>query len=208
MSVEISGAIREFKSLLGSSPIEPQKVADLLNGMGHEARVAATRSLGKAEQRRLYEGVDGFRPIRLVDIVPPSAQDFRPVRHFGKNTLPAFTHFEKHFCRPKGVASNAPGKLYGYNFQPTSWLASITGPGYFIAHEDPGRTEVWVDYNQVPTEHPDQWPEIQSNEKGLGRFVYGFMIDTLRGVSEHVSIGSAARRGRDLGSWFVLCREP
>ena len=26
-------------------------------------------------------------------------------------------------------------------------------------------------------------------------------------VSEHVTIGSAARQGKDLGSWFVLCRE-
>jgi hypothetical protein len=33
------------------------------------------------------------------------------------------------------------------------------------------------------------------------------MVDTLRRVSEHVTIGSAARNGRDLGSWFILCRE-
>jgi hypothetical protein len=33
------------------------------------------------------------------------------------------------------------------------------------------------------------------------------MIDTVRGVSEHVTIGSAARKGKDIGSWFILCRE-
>ena len=44
-------------------------------------------------------------------------------------------------------------------------------------------------------------------KRGLSRFVYGFMVDTLRGVSEHVTIGSAARRGKDHGSWFILCRE-
>ena len=48
---------------------------------------------------------------------------------------------------------------------------------------------------------------IRSNERGLGRLVYGFMVDTLRRVSEHVTIGSAARKGKDLGSWFILCRE-
>jgi hypothetical protein len=32
------------------------------------------------------------------------------------------------------------------------------------------------------------------------------MVDRLRRVSEHVTIGSAARKGRDLGSYFVLCR--
>ena len=63
------------------------------------------------------------------------------------------------------------------------------------------------DYGEVPTAAPEGWPRIQRNELGLSRFVYGFMLDRLRRVSEHVSIGSAARRGRDLGSWFVLCRE-
>jgi hypothetical protein len=33
------------------------------------------------------------------------------------------------------------------------------------------------------------------------------MTDTLRRVSEHVTIGSAARKGKDLGSWFLLTRE-
>jgi hypothetical protein len=37
--------------------------------------------------------------------------------------------------------------------------------------------------------------------------VYGFLVDTLRAVSEHVTIGSAARKGKDMGSWFILCRE-
>jgi len=204
----VSTPVQELKARISEAPIDPTAIAALLDGLDPTDRVAATRTLGRDQQRRLYAAVDGFLPVRLEDMVPAAVPDFTQVRHHGKNTLPAFTHFEKRFCRPKGVASEAPGKLYGFNFQPTPWLASIPGPGYFIALEDPGRTEVWVDYNQVPSGHPDEWPEIQSNEKGLARFVYGFMIDTLRGVSEHVSIGSAARRGRDLGSWFVLCREP
>ena len=69
------------------------------------------------------------------------------------------------------------------------------------------RPEVLVDYNRVPPAHPDGWPAIRPNERGLSRFVYGYMIDTVRGVSEHVTIGSAARKGKDLSSWFVLCRE-
>jgi hypothetical protein len=32
------------------------------------------------------------------------------------------------------------------------------------------------------------------------------MIDRLRRVSKHVTIGSAARNGRDLGSYFILNR--
>ena len=48
---------------------------------------------------------------------------------------------------------------------------------------------------------------IRSNESGLARFVYGFMVDRLRRVSRDVTIGSAARNGRELGSYFVLSRE-
>ena len=96
----------------------------------------------------------------------------------------------------------------GVPVAPTAWLAPLTGPGYFVAHEDPQRPEVWIDYTRVPGSHPESWPPLRGNESGLARFVYGFMVDTLRGVSEHVTIGSAARKGRDIGSWFVLCREP
>jgi hypothetical protein len=84
-------------------------------------------------------------------------------------------------------------------------MAVVTGPGYFVAV--PSRDEVLVDYRQVPPEHPGGWPDIKPNERGLSRFVYGFMVDTLRRVSEHVTIGSAARNGKDMGSWFLLCRE-
>jgi hypothetical protein len=84
---------------------------------------------------------------------------------------------------------------------------SSTGPGYFVAREDPARPEVLIDYREIPAEQPAGWPGLRSNERGLSRFVYGFMVDTLRRVSEHVTIGSAARNGRDLGSWFILCRE-
>ena len=197
-------ATTEFKARLTEDPIDPQALCNLLDGLAHAERVTAVRSLGRGEQRRLYAAADGFLPVRLDDLVPPGVGDFEPVRHHGKNTLPAFTQFEKRFCRPRGADPRKPETLYGFNFQT---LEPITGPGYFVAREDPNRPEVWVDYNQVPGEHPDGWPEIRSNERGLSRFVYGFMIDTLRRVSEHVTIGSAARKGKDLGSWFILCRE-
>ena len=204
MPVEGVSPERELKALLAERPVRPQGVADLLEGLGHEERVRAIRSLGRGPQSRLYEAVDGFRPVHLADLVPPGMGDFVPVRHFGRNTLPLFTHFEKRFCRPRGADPEKPGELYGFNFQT---LAPLTGPGYFVASEDPGRPEVWVDYNQVPPSCPEGWPEIASNDRGLPRLVFGFLIDTLRGVSEHVTIGSAARRGHEIGSWFVLCRE-
>lgn len=202
----------ELPARLSEKPIRPAEIANLLDAWSHDERVAAVRALGRSEQRTLYKGVDGFAEVHLRDLVPPSTGDRVSVRHIGRNTLPAFTLFEKRFARPAGADAEKPDALYGYNFQPTPLLGSITGPGYFLAVEDPNRAEVWVDYNRVPPADaaalPAGWPAVKRNEVGLGRFVYGFMIDTLRRVSEHVTIGSAARRGKDMGSWFVLCREP
>jgi hypothetical protein len=204
MPAEPSSPAAELQRRLAESRPDPGAIAGLLDGLDSEARIAATRSLGRAEQRALYRAVEGFRPVTLADLVPASAGDFATVRHFGRNTLPAFSLFEKRFTRPPGEDGEKPGQLFGFNFQS---MQPVTGPGYFIARQDTQRPEVLVDYTRVPETHPDDWPEIRSNERGLSRFVYGFMLDTLRGVTAHVTIGSAARKGRDMGSWFVLCRE-
>jgi hypothetical protein len=195
---------RELRALASATPVEPRAIARLLDGLAHAARVAAVRSLGRTEQRRLYAAVDGFLPLRLADLVPPATAELVPVRHFGRNTLPAFTLFEKRFCRPGGEDAEKPGELWGYNHQSTAWA---TGPGYFVATQDPARPEVLIDYTRVPAGRAQGWPPPRRNDRGLARFVYGFMIDRLRRVSEHVTIGSAARHGRNLGSWFALCRE-
>ena len=195
----------EFVSLLRREPLKPAEIADFQDRLSHEERVSAIRAAGRGEQRRLYAAVAGHGALGLADLVPPRRLDFETVRHFGKNTLPAFTHFEKRFCRPPGEDAAAPRVLWGFNFQS---LQPLTGPGYYLAREDAPHGEVLIDYTQVPREAPPGWPAVRRNERGLSRFVYGFMVDRLRRVSEHVTIGSAARHGREFGSWFLLCREP
>jgi hypothetical protein len=49
---------------------------------------------------------------------------------------------------------------------------------------------------------------LSDNRHGIGRLVYGGMIDTLRKVSEHVSIGAAHKQGQAASAYFVLCRMP
>jgi len=204
MALVDSDPVRAFLAPLREAVVKPLELARCLDDMSHADRVRAIRAAGRAEQRRLYQAVAGFRELRFADMVAPGLAALVPVRHYGKNTLPVFTHFEKRFCRPSDADAGHPDRLYGYNEGPTrSWI----GPGYFVLRDDAARGELLVDYNLVPPERPPAWPAIRSNESGLSRFVYGFMIDTLRGVSQHVTVGSAARRGRDLGSWFLLCRE-
>ena len=204
MAAQDSDPTRALLVLLREATVKPIEVARVLDDMTHAQRVAAIRAVGRAEQRRLYEAVAGFRELRMTDVVAASVPAMQPVRHYGKNTLPAFTHFEKRFTRPPDADPNAPAELWGYNEGSMRW---VTGPGYFVLRPDAERGELLVDYNLVPPAHPAGWPEIQRNERGLAQFVYGYMIDRLRGVSQHVTIGSAARKGKDLGSWFLLCRE-
>jgi hypothetical protein len=194
----------ELIGRLRDAVIDRDAIARFLDGLTSAQRIEATRSLGRSEQRRLYAAVDGFLPVTLEELVPAGVADLATVRHYGKNTLGAFTLFEKRFCRPRGEDARKPGMLYGFNFQS---LSPLTGPGYFVARPVPGRPEVDIDYREVPPTQPPGWPAIKSNERGLGRFVYGFMVDTLRRVSEHVTIGSAAKNGKPIHSWFTLCRE-
>ncbi len=194
----------DLERLICDPASRPLAIAALLDALPAPLRTAAVRGLSRGAQRRLFEKVRDFAPVRLVELVPPDRRDLETVRHLGRNTLPAFRSFEKRFCRLPGHRADRPEALAGFNFQA---LAPLTGPGYFLAIADPERPEVLVDYRRLPATRPADWPPIRSNERGLARFVYGFMVDRLRRVSRDVTIGSAARKGRDLGSYFVLSRE-
>lgn len=196
--------VAELESFAVDPAVRPGAIAALLDALPAPLRTAVVRGISRRAQRALYEKVRGFGAVELRDLVPPDRGDLETVRHLGRNTLPAFTLFEKHFCRLPGASRTAPQALSGFNFQA---LSGLTGPGYFIAVADLDRAEVLVDYRRLPTVRPESWPPIRSNETGLARFVYGFMVDRLRRVARDVTIGSAARRGRELGSYFVLSRE-
>jgi len=170
-----------------------------LDGLDHAARLEAIKHLGGREQSRLFEAAKGFKPITLEDFVPPGTAPLTEVIHHGRNTLPAFSNFQKRFARP----TEKTDELWGYNEGSTRWLV---GPGYFTTKPSaPG--EVVIDYYQVPPGKVATWPEIKPNEAGLSRLVYAKMHDYMRGVSTHVTIGRANKKGKDMDAWFVLCRE-
>ena len=105
------------------------------------------------------------------------------------------------FARPK---ADAP-ELWGYNRAGTL-VENVVGPGYFVAYEGPG-DEVLIDYTRLPKSKLPGWPEVIPNHERLSRFVYAGMIDALRAVSEHVSIGRAIKHGKVQDNWFVICRQ-
>jgi hypothetical protein len=182
-----------------------EAIAAFLDGKAPNVRIEETRALGVPEQKALWRLAAG-RAMTFDDLVPPDYGPLEPVRHYGKNTLPAFTHFEKRFCRPSPGAAGGERLLWGYN---EGASRPLIGPGYFVVRETPTdpRGATVVDYFRVPPEKPEGWPKILPNEHGLQRLVYAHMHDFLRRVSTHVSIGRAWREHRETPNHFLLCRE-
>ena len=193
----------ELKALLKTDDVDIDAIANLLDSMESDARVEAIRGLGKKAQVRLWNACEG-RATSIEDVVPTSVGSAVEVIHAGKNSLPVFSKFEKRFCRVEGDDT----VLYGYNEGPTR---KVIGPGYFVTSFDADRGEVGINYYDVPPEDaslPAEWPAIRPNERGLSRFVYAQMIDYLRQVSAHVTIGRAVRKGKTTNNYFLLCRTP
>jgi hypothetical protein len=188
-----------LRRLIRETPADPRKIAAFLDVLTDSERVNAVRGLGPGALRALWALVEDFAEMTLADLVPRTMPPYEPVIHYGRNSLPVFALFEKRFYR-MGDGSTVGGA----NFQT---LSPLTGPGYFIARKEDGRPEGLIDYRTLPKDKPAEFPEIRDNDSGLARLVYGSMVDSVRRVSEHVSIGAAARDGKPLDAYFVLCRE-
>lgn len=192
----------QIVDLLTAEQIDLDALEAALDGAKHAQRVDAIREFTPKIQQRLYEACEG-REVRIEQIVPEERGPLEEVIHEGQNTLPAFRKFQKRFCRPSpDQAQSDRTVIWGYNHQA---MSPFTGPGYFVAYEDQNSGEVYIDYRELPSERPDDWPSIKSNKARLGRFVYHGMVDKLRRVSEHVTIGRAYK-GKPMDAWFALCR--
>lgn len=188
--------------LEGARP-DMKAISAHLDSLTSSVRIAESRALSGRAQARLFEAAQGYRPIGLADFVPADAAPLSEVPHFGRNSLLAFTHFAKVFCRPDG---NVKDELWGYNRNPLQLIETVVGPGYYVAYPYSAPGEVLVDYLRVPPRKPRHWPPILSNSARLSKVVYNGTQDILRGVSTHVSIGRASRKGKIMDNWFVLCR--
>ena len=182
-----------------------ERLGDALDAMDHENRLFTVHSATKGDMTTLWEMVKD-QSVGLDHFVPSGTEPLKEVIHHGKNSLPAFTHFQKRFCLPEEGSDEA----WGYNENPDSLLWLI-GPGYFVAHptaeEKDAPSDFAVDYLRIPPKKPESWPAIKDNEGGFRKVVYGRMKDYMRRVSSHVSVGHAYRSGESLGQYFLLCRE-
>ncbi len=189
-----------FADLLKCDPIDLGAVAAHLDALPHEERVKQVRQVNGGLQKKLYAAALGSRELDMEYYVPKATSDRTFVRHYGKNSLPAFSHFEKRFARPSADSE----VMWGFNH---SSMMPVVGPGHFVLRTGPGEGEMHVDYYSVPPERIDGAPKLKSNTAGISALVYGHMIDVMRGVSDHVSIGRAIKNGAETGNYFLLCRE-
>jgi hypothetical protein len=199
----MSDALGQILELVRTESLDMKALSTAFDAASHDVRIQAIRHFTPKIQRRLFDAAEGQR-VTLTQIIPTTIPAMRPVRHHGQNTLPAFRQFEKRFCRPEsGQDANGREVLWGYNHQAFSLF---TGPGYYVAYDDPATGEVCVDYRELPPGKPEEWPAILSNKARLGILVYYNMVDRLRRVSEHVTIGRAYK-GKPMSAWFTLVRE-
>ena len=193
------------------------QIAERLDAADHDARLQWIRSLGQAEQYRLYALAEG-NPLRVDDLVRGPEQT---VRHYGRNGLLLFNRFEKRLARHGE-------EVVGYNHGEVSGVVAplvrlFTGDGHFVAYDSPEvQGEVWIDYRRVAKTVPPSFPPLSDNEHGLRSLVFGDMVDVVRRVSREVYIGDSfkAKFPRDdrppllarIGGMlptapFVLCQE-
>lgn len=198
----MSRTVSQIVDLVTAENIDMDALEAAFDAASHAERVQAIREFSPKIQRRLFEAAEG-RAVDIEHIVPSDKGSLEEVIHEGQNTLPMFRKFQKRFCRPSRDQRQTDREvLWGYNHQT---MAPFTGPGYFVAYEDDDTGEVWIDYRELPTERPDEWPKIIDNKARLGRFVYHGMVDRLRRVSKHCTIGRAFK-GEAMNAWFVLVR--
>jgi hypothetical protein len=197
--VALEGPKMNLNGELSSGRFELSKVASYLDGLDPETRLSEVRSIGARGQANLFEAVRGVHKLTLDYMVPKHVGARVEVPHHGKNSLPMFTLFAKVFTRPSVEAK----ELWGYN-RNNGFIETFVGPGYYVAYEQDG--EIAVDYTRLPEGKLDHWPAIIPNESRASRFVYAGMVDMLRGVSKHVTIGRAIRNGKEADNWFLLCR--
>lgn len=195
----LKSASLDLDATLRKGSFDLREIRTALDARSHAERLTAIRSLSGKAQAQLFDAAKGFAPLTLNDLVPASVAPLHEVQHNGKNSLALFSHFAKVFCRPSADAQ----ELWGYN-RSGDMIETLVGPGYYVAY--PEGDEVMIDYTRTPSGKPENWPPVLSNHARLSRFVYADMVDVLRSVSSHVTIGRAIRKGKAADNWFVLCR--
>ncbi len=196
-------SVDEIHALVTADTIDFDALEAAFDAVDHDVRMQAVRRWGAKLQRKLFDQAEG-RVVSTGQVLPTDQLE-QEVVHDGFNSLPAFRAFQKVFCWVEGDDGRY---ISGYNNTPglgglQMWA---TTPGYYVAYKDPDAPEFVVDYHQMPKHKAPGWPPIEKNSAKIGIFVYANMVDRLRRVSDHVTIGRAYKK-KPMNAWFVLVRD-
>jgi len=194
-----------LKELVSRPSPDAGEIASFLDGLTLGDRIAAVRTLsGTALQGALWKAAAGAPRVSTDEMVPPDYPVLRPAIFHGKNSLPAFTEFQKICFRPDDAS--AASVAWGYN---ETSIRGLIGPGYYVLHDTPDAPlgGAAFDYTRIPLKGLPAWPEVRTNNAGLSRFIYANMLDYMRRVASGVFIGSAVKGGREMNSYFIVVRE-
>jgi hypothetical protein len=194
-----------LKELISRPAPDAAEIAAFLDNLTLADRIAAVRTLqGTGLQAALWKATAGAPRVTTDEMVPSDYPMLRPVIFHGKNSLPAFTEFQKICFRPD-LGEDA-SVAWGYN---ETKIREWIGAGYYVLHDTPDASlgGAAFDYTQLPAKGLPAWPEVRPNTAGLSRFIYANMLDYMRRVSSDVFIGSAVKGGREMGSYFIVVRE-
>ena len=203
----------ELKHLLaGTADID--QIANHLDGLGHEERLAQVRDLNSSQLAALYDRADGCH-LELEQLVAADVPAGQEVVHHGINSVPVVGGtFRKRMTR----VAEGEAMLAGYNDN-DGFVAQVgwfTGPGYFVIRprgcsNPDGRTDteqLFVDYYEQPAAAPVAgWPDPKPTIGLTASLVFGQMCDYMWRVSAHVCIGAAYKKGKAVGPHFALVRE-
>ncbi|MEQ9318157.1 MAG: hypothetical protein RIF41_03320 [Polyangiaceae bacterium] len=177
-----------------------ESIAAFLDGLTAQERVDEALSLRNKEVGQLYRAVVGGRQTTVEDFLPADVPEDTTVIFEGRNSLPAFSRFQKRFAR-------MGGQVVGYNHQT---MAFATGPGFFVVREGSLTADVaneaYFDYTTAPAAVPTGWPDFKPNDAGLSNLVYRGMKDYMREVATNVYVGEAYKGGRSQKQFFILTR--
>jgi len=175
-----------------------EAIARHLDSLSPSDRVEQVTNVGHGLVGRLYEAVAGAEPLALTDFVPEG--ETGTVIFEGKNSLPAFTRFQKRFAR-------VGNDIVGYNHQ---LMSVVTGPGYFVVRPptagEPHSDELFFDYTVDAPGVPGGWPAFVANDVALSRLVYMNMKDYCRRVAKGVLVGKAYKLDKAQNAFFTLTK--
>jgi YVTN family beta-propeller protein len=92
--------LEQIRGLLRTANVDRAAVAEVFEAAAPRERVEITEALDGGEQAKLWHAAEGGA-VSIAEMVPRDVGALKPVIFHGKNSLAAFTRFQKRFCRPE-----------------------------------------------------------------------------------------------------------